>query len=257
MLKNFNYLNDQVRASGVPGIQEEELWAILEKPAAKNSIVSQVTEKNRVVDAELNFMKSSLSDLVFYDGFRLQIKDLDTGETALIGKDQVNKYKLSYEDAVNLALSGSVLKNLVDDRYGVAYKGWVTLDLESGKNAQGEYPVKVYRQQQQNFPLDLKLLNSSIKGIADDDYRARLVKDLEQGKRVPVTMVIGGKDTEAFIQAVGKKNDISLHDDQRRPIVGSIAASKKSSVTVILNKAAANRSEDAPVKSQKSAYRLH
>jgi hypothetical protein len=216
-MKNYDYLANQVKFLGFGENLQDGLKAKMQAGEELFSIAHQTKFGIDEVSTVLNFSKSKESDLYFFNGFDLTLKQPDKEaltQSYFVGKE--NNYTL--KERYNMLDSRAVFKEMNklepsgegDQKKLVAsdqtYKAWKDLDFKQ-TDKHGNFLTKTM------FWDHLKVLeNYPLKELETPYDKNRLITSIEKGNLTPVTLVKDGVDMKATITANPRQNRFDFYD---------------------------------------------
>ncbi len=208
--KNYEYLKEQLLYSGFGNGLEDSLKDNLQRQPEGFQLLFQTGMGKGRIRAELNFSRSSQSDMYFFNSYRLEIVPQGTEQrrAQLFYVNGRDRYTL--KEAYNLMHGRSVFKEL-SNRQGDRYEAWVQLDLKT-MDINGNHR---FRQFHKNYGFDLQseLNRYPIKELEMPDRRQDLIDALQRGNRQPVTMDLEKGETRLYLQANPQFKVLNVYDE--------------------------------------------
>lgn len=213
--KNFEYLCDQVKYTGFGEGLEDELKEKMQQQKPSFSINHEAYYGEDVARVFLNFKKSELSDMYFFNSYKIDLFK----ENATEGLEQtfyINKgSNITMKEAYNLMEGRAVNKDLTT-KEGQPYNAWVQMDFKE-TDANGNFKLNQYHK---NYGYDIEntLSKHAIKELGNPKYKQDLIDSMKKGNRQSVTFLYDGKEIKQFIEANPQFKTINLYDSDMQRI---------------------------------------
>lgn len=208
--KNYEYLKEQLLFSGFGNGLEDSLKDNLQRQPDGFQLLFQTGMGKGRIRAELNFSKSSQSDLYFFNSYRLEIVPQGTEQrkAQLFYVNGSDRYTL--KEAYNLMHGRAVYKEL-PNRHGDRYEAWVQLDLKT-MDINGNHRFRLFHKNY-GFDLQMELERYPIRDLEMPDRRQILIDSLQRGNRQLVTMDLEKGETMLFLQANPQFKVLNIYDE--------------------------------------------
>lgn len=192
-IANYEKLIEQFENAKLGDMFNKELKEKMEQGIDNITMSLQKAEGKNVVKIEPEVNRSkSMPDYYFFNHLKLTVTD-EKGKDISFRFRMDPKDSITYDQGVSMLLTRSVLKDLVN-RENEPYQAWQLL----GKDEQGNLKIQQYNRKAWGYEVDEALNRVPIIGLEDPEYRAGLVKKLENGEQVNISVP----------KAVEYKNDL-------------------------------------------------
>lgn len=208
--RNFVQLNSQLRELGFGDALRRELREKISRGSQEFSLTMQKNRGEDVLKAVLHFGKSAVTGQYELTKYSVALKNnlhlVAIQQTFFTGSRTAT---VTFDEAHNL-LSGRAVYKEANNEKGEKYHTWLQLDFRESTK-QGEYKL---RQFHDNYGYDLQsvLRQYPIKNMDEPEKMQELIRSLQQGNRSGVTMEIGGKEVNAFVEASPRFKSVNLYD---------------------------------------------
>ncbi|CAG5001588.1 hypothetical protein DYBT9275_02698 [Dyadobacter sp. CECT 9275] len=207
--KNFEYLRDQVKYSGFGDGLEAQLRENIKKQPLEFSVQHQTAFGKDEVTSTLNFKRSSITDMYFFNNYQTSIKpDKSTekvNQTFYMGKDN----NITLKEGYNL-ISGRAVNKDLTNKEGKIYNAWLEMDFKQ-TDAAGNFRLKQYHQNY-GFDLNKELASLPIKELQNNQDRERIIDSLQKGNRQLVTFLENGTEQRRHIEANPQFKSVTVYD---------------------------------------------
>lgn len=207
--KNFEYLRDQVKYSGFGDGLEAQLRENIKKQPLEFSVQHQTAFGKDEVESTLNFKKSSITDMYFFNNYQTSVKPEQATEkvnqTFYIGKDN----NITLKEGYNL-LNGRAVNKDLTNKEGKIYNAWLQMDFKQTDSA-GNFKLKQFHQNY-GFDLNKELAHLPIKELQNNQDRARIMDSLQKGNRQAVTFLEDGTEQRRYIEANPQFKSVTIYD---------------------------------------------
>lgn len=207
--KNFEYLRDQVKYSGFGDGLEAQLRENIKKQPLEFSVQHQTAFGKDEVESTLNFKKSSVTDMYFFNNYHTSVKPDQAAEkvnqTFYIGKDN----NITLKEGYNL-LSGRAVNKDLTNKEGNIYNAWLQMDFKQTDSA-GNFKLKQFHQNY-GFDLEKELSRLPVKELQNNQDRGRVIDSLQKGNRHAVTFLENGSEHRRYIEANPQFKTITIFD---------------------------------------------
>jgi len=151
------------------------------------------------LEAKLYFRRSDYDEMYFFNRYDILIKsEHDPGGERRQTFHITGGKGVTLKEAFNLLQGRAVYKEMIG-REREKYKAWIKLNLEQ-KDENDGYKVKQYRGQYQ-YELDKILPKYPILEMGNERSKQKLIIDLQEGNRCPVTFQKPKRIEKMYIEA--------------------------------------------------------
>ena len=212
--KNFKYLDDQIFYTGFGREHSATLKEKMLEGKPEFVIAHQQDFGKDNVAATLHFKKSNEGDMYFLNSYQLMLKNQQHPEPIkqafYVNNDMRRKEQedITLKEGYNLLSGRAVNKNLVN-KEGTTYNAWVQLDFKV-TDKHGNYEEKKFHQNY-GYDLDQVLAKHSIKELADQTQKERLMESLQRGNRQSVTLIVNSEEKKVFVEAAPQFKEKGLN----------------------------------------------
>lgn len=228
--KNVKYLENQLLNTGFGEIPRENLWQALEE--GKDSFQLTLNKKYGEVaaHARLHFAKGKESDLYFFNKYELivnapgkeakqqtyyvqrpeEVKKESQDQNAK--KEYVNS-TITLKEGFNMLHEETFVRKDFLNEAKEKYTAFIHLDF-TDRDKYNNYPIR----KKEDYDLNEKLSQYPIKELGDPDEMKKITRSLERGNpRVPVTMVIDGKEEKMYVNIAPRHKSVDFYDSKMKP----------------------------------------
>lgn len=225
--KNFDYLREQIIATGFSETLEDKLKAAIQEGKAEFKLDHSIQYGRDNVGVELNFTRSKQSDMYFFNSYRVSLEKAKALEkleqTFYINKGD----NIALKEAYHLLNTRAVNKDLTTKEGQVA-NAWVQIDFKE-TNASGNFKLK-YFYESYGYDLEKVLSAQPIRELADPESKSNLISALKEGNRVPVTIQVDGVDKNYHIEANPQFKTLNIYDENMQRVINRQSRTEKQSV---------------------------
>jgi len=205
---NLDYLKENLKYMGFGDKLNDTLEHNI-KQGFPEFVLKMDSEFNKSkLESTLHFSRSKETDMYFFNRHNAVLKnDVGTTEQTFY----VNKgHGVTLKEAFNLLEGRAVYKELTP-KEGERYHAWIQLDFKQ-KEENGNYKTKQFHENY-GYNLAETLQKFPIKELLDEQKRDRVMMSLQKGNLQSVTIEMGGKDQQYFIQANPQFKSLTIYDN--------------------------------------------
>lgn len=218
--KNNNSLHEQVQRIGFRDLSNQIGQQIKQGDEQFTIPVSYYVNEKERLNHELSFVKDKSGQYQF-EGYKASLtNDVKPEET------RTQYFKLLQGNTTNITQA----YNLLSGRAVQKDTSWIQLDLND-KDAIGNHRIKEFYSGY-GYDVEKNIHQLPLKELADKTQADKLMDDLKQGNRLPVTLIKNGNEHSYYIEANPQFKSVNIYDDHSRKITLATALGNKATETV-------------------------
>jgi hypothetical protein len=212
--KNYEYLTEQLKRTGFGDTLNDNLRKNIEKQNAEFTLNMQKEYGTDKVSATLHFKKSAESDMFFFNKYDLDLKKQNQQDA--IKQTFYPDKGITLKEGYNM-LDGRAVHKTLTTKEDEKYTAWLQLDFKNTTES-GNYKIGQYHQ---NYGYDLgaTLAKYPIKELANEKYKADLIRSLERGNLQSATFQVDGKEQKIYIAANPATKTLRAFDERNQKIL--------------------------------------
>lgn len=218
--KNNQALYDQVQRIGFKDLSNQIDHQIKQGQEQFSIPISYYINEKERLDHEVSFSKDQSGQYQF-DGYKTTLQNESKPD-----ENRSQYFKLQEGNSVDTIQA----YNLLAGRAVQKEKSWIQLDLND-KDATGNHRIKEFHS---GFGYDLEkaVQQLPLKESSNKNEANKLMDDLKQGNRLPVTLIKNGNEHRFYIEANPQFKSVNIYDEHSRKITLATALGNKTMETV-------------------------
>ncbi|CAA9202956.1 hypothetical protein FLACOL7796_04538 [Flavobacterium collinsii] len=218
--KNNQALYDQVQRIGFKDLSNQIDHQIKQGQEQFNILVSYYINEKERLDHELSFSKDQSGQYQF-DGYKTTLQNESKPEEHRSQYFKIQgRNSFDTIQAYNLLVGRAVQKD----------RSWIQLDLND-KDATGNHRIKEFHSGY-GYDLEKAVQQLPLKESSNKNEANKLMDDLKQGNRLPVTLIKNGNEHRFYIEANPQFKSVNIYDGHSRKITLATALGNKTMETV-------------------------
>lgn len=208
--KNLNYLENQLKFTGMPAELNSDLKKAMEKGNDNFQLEVHKEYGNDKIDAVLNFNKSEMG-YYFFNSYNLTLNQESEKTVSKTFRVEYGK-TFSLKEAYNMLDGRSVHKTFINKSDPLqeqkSTNAWNYIDFKN-TSENGEFLIR----QKYNYNLEAELSKLPIKNFHIPQVKLDLMDSLKKGNTQQTTLQIDGTDVKMNLEASPRYGSINIYDE--------------------------------------------